>query len=69
MKRLRILRGTLRNFGLDIGDVSIAVRAIKVGALEFIERPFEEAVLVGVVEAPFARIAAADDASARAAEA
>lgn len=51
------------------GDVSIAVRAMKMGAVEFIEKPFEKAALVGAIEAAFERIAAADDASARAAEA
>jgi two-component system response regulator FixJ len=51
------------------GDVSIAVRAMKMGAVEFIEKPFEKAVLVGAIEAAFERIAAADDASSRAAEA
>jgi Response regulator len=51
------------------GDVSIAVRAMKMGAVEFIEKPFEKAVLVGAIEAAFERIAAADGASARAADA
>jgi len=51
------------------GDVSIAVRAMKMGAVEFIEKPFEKAVLVAAIEAAFERIAAADGVSARAADA
>jgi two-component system response regulator FixJ len=51
------------------GDVSIAVRAMKMGAVEFIEKPFEKVVLVGAIEAAFERIAAADGVSARAADA
>ena len=51
------------------GDVSIAVRAMKMGAVEFIEKPFEKVVLVGAIEAAFERIAAADGISARAADA
>lgn len=51
------------------GDVSIAVRAMKMGAVEFIEKPFEKAVLVGAIEAAFDRIAAADSVNARAADA
>jgi two-component system response regulator FixJ len=51
------------------GDISIAVRAMKMGAVEFIEKPFEKAVLVNAIEAAFERLAASDGASARAADA
>ena len=51
------------------GDVSIAVRAMKAGAVDFLEKPFEKAVLLGAIEAAFARLSAADGAAARAAEA
>lgn len=51
------------------GDVSIAVRAMKAGAVDFLEKPFEKADLLKAMESAFARIAAADGASARAAEA
>jgi len=48
------------------GDVSIAVRAMKAGAVDFIEKPFEKAVLLEAIEAGFARLR---DAGARAANA
>lgn len=50
-------------------DVSIAVRAMKAGAVDFLEKPFEKAVLLAAIETAFARIASADGAAARAAEA
>lgn len=50
-------------------DVSIAVRAMKAGAVDFLEKPFEKAVLIAAIETAFARIAAADGTAARAAEA
>ena len=50
-------------------DVSIAVRAMKAGAVDFLEKPFEKVVLIAAIEAAFDRIAAADGAAARAAEA
>ncbi len=50
-------------------DISIAVRAMKAGAVDFLEKPFEKAVLIGAIENAFARIAATDGAAARAAEA
>lgn len=51
------------------GDVSVAVRAMKAGAIDFLEKPFERAALLMALEAAFERLAAADQASARAAEA
>lgn len=51
------------------GDVGIAVRAMKAGAVDFLEKPFERAVLIGAIEAAFARMAQADSASGRAQEA
>ena len=51
------------------GDISIAVRAMKAGAVDFLEKPFEKVVLIAAIEAAFDRIAAADGAAVRAAEA
>lgn len=51
------------------GDVAISVQAMKAGAVDFLEKPFEKAVLLSAIEDAFARIAAADGASARAADA
>jgi len=38
------------------GDVTIAVRAMKAGAVDFIEKPFEKAVLLAALEAAFERL-------------
>ncbi|WP_454887561.1 response regulator transcription factor [Sphingomonas oryzagri] len=38
------------------GDVSIAVRAMKAGAIDFIEKPFEKARLLAALETAFGRI-------------
>lgn len=44
------------------GDVSIAVRAMKAGASDFLEKPFEKASLLKSIEVAFARL---DDVNAR----
>lgn len=51
------------------GDISTAIRAMKAGAIDFLEKPFEKAVLLAAIEEAFLRIAEAHDSSARAAEA
>jgi len=51
------------------GDVGLSVRAMKAGAVDFLEKPFEKSVLLAAIEDAFDRIAAADGASVRAAEA
>lgn len=51
------------------GDVGIAVRAMKQGAVDFIEKPFEKEVLLTAIEAAFERLDAKSDASSRADEA
>jgi two-component system response regulator FixJ len=48
------------------GDISIAVRAIKAGAVDFIEKPFEKSVLLSAIVAAFERL---DDVSGRSARA
>lgn len=45
------------------GDISIAVRAMKAGAVDFIEKPFEKAKLLDAIEAGFAQL---DDKAGRA---
>jgi len=38
------------------GDVSLAVQAMKAGAIDFIEKPFEKAVLMSAIEQAFDRL-------------
>jgi two-component system response regulator FixJ len=38
------------------GDISIAVRAMKAGAVDFIEKPFEKAILLEAIEVAFDRL-------------
>lgn len=51
------------------GDIGIAVRAMKAGAVDFLEKPFEKAALLTAVEAAVARMTATDGITARGAEA
>ena len=51
------------------GDVAVAVQAMKAGAVDFIEKPFEKAVLLSSIEEGFSRIEHAGRSRARAEEA
>lgn len=51
------------------GDINIAVRAMKAGAVDFLEKPFEKAALLAAIEDAFSRIESTDGAIARSAEA
>ncbi len=42
------------------GDVNVAVSAMKAGAIDFIEKPFEKAVLLAALEEGFAQIERSD---------
>ena len=51
------------------GDISIAVRAMKAGAVDFIEKPFEKAVLLSAIDAAHQRLDHSADLASRTAEA
>jgi two-component system response regulator FixJ len=51
------------------GDVDLAVQAMKTGAVDFIEKPFEKAILITAIEEGFYRIDQAGRRHARADEA
>lgn len=47
------------------GDIGVAVQAMKTGAVDFIEKPFEKAVLLHAIEEGFARLASKSRAQVR----
>lgn len=51
------------------GDVTVAVQAMKAGAIDFIEKPFEKAMLLDALDEGFAQIANAGTRMARGDEA
>lgn len=51
------------------GDIDVAVQAMKHGAIDFIEKPFEKAVLLSAIEEGFSRLEHAGRSHARAIEA
>ena len=51
------------------GDIAIAVRAMKAGAVDFIEKPFKKEALLTAIELALERLASAGDRAERAAEA
>jgi len=51
------------------GDVGVAVQAMKAGAVDFIEKPFEKAVLLSALEEGFSRLEQTGRSRARAEEA
>ncbi len=51
------------------GDVSVAVRAMKAGAVDFIEKPFEKVMLLAAIEKAFDRIMDAEGRIVRSADA
>ena len=51
------------------GDVTLAVRAIKAGAVVFLEKPFERTVLIAAIETALAQAARADRGDLTAADA
>lgn len=62
MDGLQVL-GALVERGIDMpvivltghGDVSVAVQAMKLGAMDFVEKPYEKALLLASLEAAFTR--------------
>ena len=51
------------------GDVPLSVRAMKAGAIDFIEKPFEKETLISAIDAGFARLRRSDSGRERAKEA
>jgi two-component system response regulator FixJ len=55
-----------RGIGLPVivmtghGDIALAVRAMKAGAVDFLEKPFEKAVVLAALDQGFARIERSD---------
>lgn len=51
------------------GDVTVAVRAMKAGAIDFLEKPFEKDALIDAIERGLERLQAVENHSVRAGEA
>lgn len=51
------------------GEVSVAVQAMKAGAVDFLEKPFEKTLLIDAIERAFGRVRSAQGAAAQAASA
>jgi len=51
------------------GDIAIAVRAMKAGAVDFLEKPFETGALADAIARAFERLTSSTDVAMRAAEA
>ena len=51
------------------GDIALAVRAMKAGAIDFIEKPFDKPVLMAALEQSFASLSTAADSRGRAKDA
>ncbi len=51
------------------GDVALAVKAMKAGAVDFLEKPMESRALIAAIHRGFERLEAAEDVKARAADA
>jgi two-component system response regulator FixJ len=55
LELLRLLRETGQSLAVIVmtghGDVSLAVRAMKLGAIDFVEKPFEDEVMIDSVRA------------------
>src|ERR1700759_4264101 len=47
------------------GNVNLAVQAMKAGALDFIEKPYEAEVLMRLIDTAFSRLEQDSDAAAR----
>ena len=64
-----------RGIGLPVimlsghGDIALAVRAMKAGAVDFLEKPFEKAALLAAVEKAFDRLLQGDRLQTSAADA